>query len=264
MISWQTPLDRTAREQRLMQIRAEDLIESEWEKETIVWPHWALSNFPRNKRVIILHSTSDGTGSNYSDGGKAGIVRTTLAKAGISIDRIAELGVVYQSIVGTPTKEQVLENRHLMRACLDAADADWVLLHGAHALHTWRPDLMLKQYQGRLGLWDKRWWVMPIYQIDGVVNNRGEVSLVDWQRQITQFAEIIESPDPMKYVEGSCVYRTKQGLCEVRADHWDWDAVPWCMKHWKEAEDKERTTRNREAKAIRNRMQPSLLDEVIE
>lgn len=216
-----------------------------------VLPYWSDIRHDDIRRVIILHSTSDGARDFYGSGAKGGLVRRALRP--IMPDRVSELGVVWFRVDGSPTVSQVLAHRGITDRALDAAGGHFVLLHGAHALHAWRPDLTLKQYAGRVGLWQRRWWVLPVPQVDGVTSRRSEYSMEDWQRMVGRFVELAESHDPFQFIGQTCTWRARDTTCGVGAVHWDYDAVPYCERHWEEAQAlKEKVARkkDRETRAL--------------
>ena len=237
-ISWQPPEPMTKGQRIRRRFAVDEQIARE-HTGAAVYPFW--SDATEDNTVAILHSTSDGAKDGlYGSGQKAALTRQAL-KPQIPSSRVSELGVVSIKVDGSPTSDQCLTGRPLMLAALEAADTRFVLLHGAHALHSWRPDLTLKQYAGRVGLWNKRWWVVPVPQVDGITTRRSEWSMEDWLRMVGRFVDLASGPDPFHHIERSCVHRTGRsgsGLCDVGASHWDEDAVPYCDQHWQGDQEK--------------------------
>jgi hypothetical protein len=260
MVSWQEPLPLSRREQILARVSTYDVIEAAM--PTPIIPFYAATD-ERGGRCAILHSTTDGIrvgpdGGTYGAGAKASMVRRALTP--IEHDRIAETGVVFEPVVGSPRQDMVLGQRDLMLRTLVAADVNFVLLHGAHALHAWRPDLTLKQVAGRVGLWDGRWWVVPVHQIDGVQGHQGEVTLPEWQRQVGRFVDLVRGPDPFLMLGKTCVHRVRDGVCGGASEHWDKDGVAWCPLHWEKAEVKAGEVERRQAKMIKEQQRLTLFE----
>lgn len=229
-ISWQpTPLlSKVQRIKRRFQV--DESVATSHPSGVAVYPWW--SDATEQQTVAILHSTSDGAKDGlYGSGQKAAITRQAL-RPQVQSHQVTELGVVNVKVEGSPTSDQCLTGRPLMLQALDAADTRFVLLHGAHALHAWRPDLTLKQYAGKVGLWNRRWWVVPVPQVDGITTRRSEWSMEDWLRMVGRFVDLSTGPDPFHHIERLCVHRERDGVCGRGAGHWDEDAVPYCEEHW--------------------------------
>lgn len=256
-ISWQQPPTRTKRERLQFRFELEDMIEAQVVGKS-VFPQWASPSNERHETVAILHSTSDGVRSClYGTGAKAGVTRRAMRP--LHADQISELGVVYEEVVGSPSAELCLRHRGFMEAAITCADTNYILLHGAHALHAWRPDLTLKQYAGKVGLWNKRWWVLPVPQVDGVTTRRSEYSMEDWERLVNGFVELVQDPDPFHHVGTACVERVRTGTCDNGAEWWDEDAVPYCARHWEAAQKKKGEVQRRKAREARELERETLL-----
>lgn len=259
-ISWQPP-DQLSKGQRIRRRFAVDQqVASIHPNGAAVYPFW--SDATEDATVAILHSTSDGAKDGlYGSGQKAALTRQAL-RPQFQSHQVSELGVVSVKVDGSPTTDQCLTGRPLMQQALEAADTKFVLLHGAHALHSWRPDLTLKQYAGRVGLWQKRWWVVPVPQVDGVTTRRSEWSMEDWNRMIGRFVDLATGPDPFHHIERSCVHRIgRERLCDVGASHWDEDAVPYCDQHWQRDQEKKAEVMRRKARDQRKLDRGVLFDD---
>lgn len=259
-ISVRQPEPMNRNERRIRQIDTDVAVEERHDERAVLpwWDGglWAEGRLP----IAVLHSTSDGVRDGvYGSGQKGGLVRRALR--GLGARDVVELGCVYQAVEGSPSKEQVIADRDLMHSALVASDVRFVLLHGAHALHAWRPDLTLKQYAGRLGLWDRRWWVVPVPQIDGVTTRRSEYTMDDWTRMVGKLIDAYQAPDVFHYVERLCVWKNRDKVCAVSASHWDDDAVPYCEVHWEQGREQLRKAVGREKKVERGMGKLGLFDE---
>lgn len=231
MITQQRPTERSKRERINSRFAVDDHDET---VKGFVYPIWSPAEMAREGRVAILHSTTDGVkGEYFGSGQKAGLTRRAL---GLDPKLVSEVGVVWHKIIGSPPKSLVLQYRDLTMQALDAADVDFVLLHGAAAMNLWRSDLTLGQVRGKLGLWNRRWWVCAVPQVDGVLSHRGEVTMAEWESMVRRFGELAGEWDAFKYIGQSCIAKVGNGLCGVSATKWDDDALGWCERHWEKGQ----------------------------
>lgn len=127
-----------------------------------------------------------------------------------------------------PTAREIAEQRDILHAALDAADVEYVILHGSHALHAWRNDLSLEQCAGKTFLWHGRWYVMPMMHTSVMLRDP-HVLRHEWAQQVAHVVNDLLDPRERTQLFGThCV---KKG-CSNEFYAWDATAVPWCERHF--------------------------------
>lgn len=205
-----------------------------------VFPYFTSFDMDRVGKVAVLHpapTKADMRSHVVGCGAAPSQIREGLRTRGIPLNRINEVPAVFKHIGGLPTYDEL--EHGLVLQCLHACDVNFVLLHGIQSLRCWRQDVVLSQVAGKVGLWDNRWWVVPIYSADSTLGKYGGITRDEWGQHLAAFVELVYHPDPMKLVSDRCIARTGVGgwgdgavLCGAHAYAWDRDALPWCEKHW--------------------------------
>lgn len=232
LFQWRPPLPALPKQRVIMQSRIDDRV---YGCGGDVVPYWARPSLDRPGRVAVVHavpSKSDHAAGTMGNGVSAHRVRSGLAAGGIAASMVTEIATVPMFLDRMPTVDEMATHHNLLLDAIDAADVDYVLLHGSHALHCWRPDLTLAQMAGKVGLWRSRWWVSAIYHAESAYQGHGMLTREEWMGSIVRFTDLVNAPDPFKMVHERCIARTKSGLCEAGAYAWDEDALPWCDEHF--------------------------------
>lgn len=233
LFQWREPLPMLRRERAIRRNRVENRIIEELGGE--IRPFWSPPSLDRPGRVAVVHAAphkSDVAEGELGNGVSAHRVRSALAAGGIAARAVTELACTWRVLDRQPTVDEVAAGHQVLIDAIDAADVNYVLLHGVHAMHCWRPDMTLGQMTGKVGLWKSRWWVVPIHHADSAFQFHASVSREQWHQSIQAFCDLVHHPDPFSLPERYCVARGKDTLCGTGAYAWDEDALPWCEAHW--------------------------------
>lgn len=121
-----------------------------------------------------------------------------------------------------------------------AADVEYVLLHGAHAVRAWRPDLKVTATSGGIFLWQDRWLVTPIPHASAVLRQDG-LPVNDWKRDVARFAGAVLEGAGLEAFSDKCI------MCDRALYTWDGDGVPWCSEHFTKFNNRQQRARDKAA-----------------
>lgn len=171
------------------------------------------------------------------------VLADALRRSGLGLDQITWLNVCwcwpaldggesYQrgtKVVKTSrspnAQETALWHPFLMQA-LEAADVDYVLLHGGHAKSAWRPDLTIEQVGSGMHLWKNRWMVTAVNHVSAVMRKDSVISEQKWRVRIGRFAEAVHDGRGLESLPVACV------KCYHPLFGYDPDGVPYCSEHF--------------------------------
>lgn len=139
----------------------------------------------------------------------------------------------------TPTDDEQMACRPNLLAQLEASGATCVLLVGAKALHTWRPDLQVSTVNGYPYKWTLPFgdvMVVPVLHPAGVLRNRAGMD--EFNFAIYLFAAMVEDAVnwqadpfldhyPLDWMSTKCGRGDRTPMA-----HYDPDGVPYCEEHW--------------------------------
>jgi hypothetical protein len=238
-VSTQPPLPRTTKERVQMRLAVEEEA-SMFGGELL--PLWSPPRLDRPGRVAVVTSGRDGE-PGFSKPDR--MVQHTLRHAGIPVDRVAWVPAVWRwdNPTAPPSPEMVdLWQPFVLRA-LDAADVDFILLHGSVALQAFRFDIKISQAVGRQFIWQRRWFVTPVASANSVLRKDGQPE-AEWRRAIVAFADRVNDNHGLNGLSDTCL------LCGNFMYAWDDDGVPYCRDHF---EKNWRRHEAAKARIIRNR-----------
>lgn len=250
LVERNSPPPRSKRERFTLQLAAEERVQGcvacplhaskGGDTEVPLTPDWSPWEMERTGRVAVLvdaPTMQEHVAEGLGYGPLYGTIKAELRKNGIDPAEIAYLTVVactplaHSERRGTrrvpPDPKMAQVCRPNLMQSLDAADVDYVLLLGGHAVRAWRPKLRLDDVAGKWFLWNSRWMVFaaehPSVMLTG---NRGGITQ-DWRDQIARFCHGVRDQVDTEVLSGGCI------KCEESMYTWDDDGVPWCEKHFK-------------------------------
>lgn len=211
-------------------------------------PRWASLDLPRESRVAVV-----GPAPSHMDGlkGEVGYAKPDrllgqqLRSAGIDDSQITWLYCVWcwpdggsQGAPSTrgssrgrllrmprpPSSGELTAWHPFLKAALDAADVNYVLLHGLQAVNAWRPDLGMGQVVGSQYMWDNRWFVTPLHHATALKHLKETSAARDWELGIEQFAYRVENGVTFGEFPMRCTF------CRDRYYACDDDGVAVCEK----------------------------------
>jgi DNA polymerase len=124
-----------------------------------------------------------------------------------------------------PTEREIRACSKNLWEQIEAAGVDYLLLVGAHALAQFRTDLKVSEVGGKVFVWKKRFFVMPILHPAYILRNMGVKKMVN--RQLAYWREVVWSDQGLKALGIACV------RCGASAHAYDPDGVPLCKYHEK-------------------------------
>lgn len=123
-----------------------------------------------------------------------------------------------------PHHDELLACRKNLLDQLEALGTDFVLLVGATALSTWRPDLRLKEAHGYPGVMLERWRVMATYHPAAVLRAKKRYKKIV-QQDLEIWRKVLD--DGLKFpLPTTCI------RCDGTAAEWDRDGLGYCLPHW--------------------------------
>lgn len=219
-------------------------------------PDWASLNLPRESRVAVI-----GPCPTFEDGqhGEVGwsraerALRRALIRAGLHQDQITWLHCVWcwpdggvvpaESARGRsrgrtvriprpPTTGELAAWHPFLMSALDAADVEYVLLHGGHAVHAWRPDLGVERVLRPQMLWQDRWLVSAIKHGSTLTRDRDVDAQREWNQGIDRFVQRVLNGVVFEDFTKRCMYCPSMSGSNFYA--WDGDGIGVCEKHMKD------------------------------
>lgn len=124
-----------------------------------------------------------------------------------------------------PTNAEIDTWKSWTLSAIEAADVRYVLLHGAHAVRVWRPDLKVTALSGDLFLWNDKWFVTPIPHASNVMRENG-LPIEEWKRGLSSFAGHVTEDVGLSGFSVKCIH------CNHGFYAWDGDGVPYCSEHF--------------------------------
>lgn len=208
-----------------------------------ITPSWAPARLGRPGRVAVVAeapSIEEDRKGECGVGRVAGILYAALRHGGLPAEMVTWINAVActpwvegaggqsaQPATRPPRDLEVATCRANVLAALDAADVDYVLLLGAAAVRSWRPDLAVTKVAGGWYLWGSRWFVYPVVHTNAML--RGDSTEArEWQRQIAGFCELVANGTGLEGLGVTCV----EADCRGSVYGYDADGVPWCDVHF--------------------------------
>lgn len=203
-----------------------------------VAPIWSPSGLSRAGRIAIVSEAPDGKDvvrGQLGSGRAVSMIHSVLRDSGITSEQISYMTAVScwphevnesgKMVQRSPSGKESGICRQHVRRMVEAADVDYVLLLGAHALRAWRGDVTLAKVAGRLGLWNNRWFVWAAQHPHAVL--RGDsVDVKTWTKGIRDFAEAVTGAVGIEGLATDCAE------CKAPMLAWDEDGIAWCDKHY--------------------------------
>lgn len=263
------PLPREPRVRAALRMAVEEEIERRYleRNEHIfpIYPRWSPSRLERDGRIAIIGPSPAWEDHKHGELGWSRAARALtqqLRKDGIHPDRVSELTTVFHWTTNgepkgnrAPTPAEQDEARADLFDALDAADVEYVLLHGLHAVKAWRVDVKMTEVVGGLYLMHNRWLVYPINHATAVLRQDG-YDAAEWRRQLAQFVEHVENGSGFDVFRESCIKNLSTGSgCSGGFYAWDEDGVPWCSAHYDEGRKGVKKHAKRDAKRHAARQQ---------
>lgn len=218
MIQLNPPFPREPRERVQMRSQVCNAINARYGDVVYELPDWASYKLDRNESVAVVHP------SPPLDNRACRVLSWWLNKNGLG--QVSHIPAVFHD-TQYPTNRELDASHALLVAALDAADVECVLLHGAHALHAWRPDLTLEQTAGNVYLMSDRWWIVPVWHANAVMRQDGKPTAL-WTAHIERFTDFATSPTGFNALGHRCTAQD----CREPFYSWDEDGVPWCSHHF--------------------------------
>jgi len=116
-----------------------------------------------------------------------------------------------------------------LMASLAAADVDYVLLLGGHAVRAWRKQLSVEQTAGRWFVWNSRWMVFVAEHPSVLLTRSKSAAASNWQQHIAKFCLGVHDRVGLEVLSGGCI----KPECHAGTGAYDDDGVPWCTEHFK-------------------------------
>lgn len=201
--------------------------------------------------------------------GRAGqLLRSAISTAGFHPDDVTYINAVScfpheterglkgqeRKVIRQPSEDEMLRCYRNYREQLDAADCRYVVLLGSVALKLWRKDLRVTQMQGKMGVMHGRWYVWTMLHPAAVL--RGVIGQSDWQRQMSEFVEVVREGRGSEMLGTECLMK---GECGEGRWMWDMDGLPWCEGHWQQGIDGHERTVKWWSREVAKRNQAALL-----
>ncbi len=149
-----------------------------------------------------------------------------------------------------PSPRELEQWYPLLMAALDAADVEYVLLHGHQAVHAWRPDLTVETVsrQHAQFMWNNRWLVSAVHHASYITRERDVVIEKQWKEGVAQFAYRAINGIVWDGFARGCVMPGSGGagtVCMAGFYGWDEDGVAMCQKHYRAEFGKAEAARKR-------------------
>ncbi len=242
MVSIESPMPRSARErlghrmavdEQIMECEACGLREHAVAPLEPMWPNAVLDRPGRLAIVGEAPTYGEDEAGQLGVGRAWSTLQTLIRQAGIEADRLTYVNVVQcaphagdQRTTRPPTAAEANTCRPNLMAALDAADVDYVLLLGAHALRAWRPDLTLERTAGGLFVWQRRWFVTPLQHVNAVLRQDSAVEMREWRTSLDRACQYVLNGTGLEGLGRGCIG------CGAGMFGWDEDGVPWCEEHF--------------------------------
>lgn len=240
MIERRDVLPNTPRDRIALRNSAEDAITDlyanhpELSAVAPLLPEWSPYNLDRIGRVAVIGpcpTWEDARRGEIGHSRASKLMRSQLQHFGLLPHMVTNLHCVpHWCSAGErdnrpPSPRELALCRELLFQCLDAADVDYVLLHGAHAMGAWRNDVTLKQVAGGLHLWKNRWFVFPTYHASAVLRQDG-FEAKEWRKQLGKFVGHVQDQDGFEAFATRCARRVDG--CSEPMYAYDEDGIAWC------------------------------------
>jgi uracil-DNA glycosylase len=200
-----------------------------------ILPAWSPPKLDRPGRIAVVGPVPTWEAVKHGELGWSKAERLLgqhLRHAGIAPDMVTWLTACWCWPRGSddktqraPTPAELDRWRPWLMQALDAADVDYVLLHGAHAVGLWRSGIQVTATSGRLYLFADRWWVTPLPHASAVLRPDG-IPATDWKRDIARFVGYVAEGLGFEALATDC------HLCGGGFYAWDGDGVSWCADHY--------------------------------
>lgn len=247
-------------------------------------PQWSNIRLPRESRVAVI-----GPAPTFEDAekGEVGWSRAdrllgqTLRKAGLEDGQITWIHCVWcwpdggiadapssrgrsrgrQIRIPRPPTTRELNDWHpMMMAALDAADVDYVLLHGHQAVHAWRPDMSVEKALGAQFIWANRWMVSAVHHASYLSRERDAQVEREWREGVAQFVYRAVNGITWDAFARRCVLcKSGSGGGTGTFYAWDEDGVAVCEKHMKDNWGKATAARKKSKELIGQHNQKGML-----
>lgn len=212
-------------------------------------PEWSPYGLDRPGRIAVI-----GPGPTFEDISRGGhgysrserLLSDALRRAGIAREMVSWLHACWcwpqagATGVRAPTPLELDAWHPWLRLALDAADVEYVLLHGAHALRAWRGDLTISGAGTAQYLWGERWWVNVIPHASNVMRRDG-IPETPWREQVAVFVSRVLEGVAFDGLGTKCVECLRNGAATGGARStaqfygWDSDGVAYCEEHFEKS-----------------------------
>lgn len=194
---------------------------------SLVFPRWSEPWLPRAGRITVVGPMP--TGETVRRGWGASRAERALAHAldagGVRGGSITWLGASWEAADDRPpTTAELARWAGLTRRAIEAADAEYLLLHGAHAMRLWRRDLGVGDLTGRIGLYREQQIVAVVPHASTVLGARH--GWEQWMREVEAFAWSVQEGAGFEALGQRCM------KCRDAVWGYDPDGLPWCREHY--------------------------------
>lgn len=163
--------------------------------------------------------------------GRSGrLLRAMMAEAGLPEPAFVNVVSCFPNNHGRvqePTKAEIEACRGNLLSQIEAVGAPLLLLVGAKAVHSWRPDLSVTETRGQMYVWMRRWAVMPVMHPAALLRHPSDARKREMADDLAKFREVVSGEvDALWRLGDQCI------KCGGWVTHYDEEGVPWCQKHW--------------------------------
>ena len=216
-----------------------------------ILPFWSPNTLERTGRIAVLGPSPTIEGQmrgelGWSRGER--VIGQVLRRAGIEPEQVTWINVCWcwpsmdQGMSYHQSQDgqgRVKVNRHTrppnaletaqwhpwVIQALEAADVDYVLLHGGHAKNAWRTDLTIDQVGGGMYLWKNRWMVSVVNHVSAVMRKDSDINETSWNLSIGRFVDNVREGRGLESLGVACV------KCYHPVFGYDPDGVGYCREH---------------------------------
>lgn len=215
-----------------------------------IMPAWSDYRLDPPGRIAVIGPAPSWEDARHGELGwsrSARLLEDVLRKAGVGREHITWISACWcwpdDGPKGNrpPTVQELDLWHHWTMQALDAADVDYVLLHGSHALRTWRQDLPVTALAGGLYLWNERWFVSAIPHTSAVLRPNG-LPHSEWLRDIATFVGNVQEGSGFENFGTKCID------CGHSLYAYDGDGIPYCGEHFEKQYHAQERAKNKNKK----------------
>ena len=151
-----------------------------------------------------------------------------LAECRLPTSHVAHLWCVPEALGKPPLAQELAMYREWLIKGLYASGSKYVLLVGTRPMWVWRPELRMKEVQGRFYIWKQAFVIMPVSNPLSVLASKHEYT--EWVESIRRFCGAVLTDTDTEHLSSTCI------KCENSVYWYDSDGVPWCREHFEDAD----------------------------